>query len=86
METFKAILALGYRIDRPLPVLPIFDLIGDRGGVEDAEMFEVFNMGCGFCCVVREPDADAALEILSERHPGSSAIGRVTDHAGVVES
>src|SRR5947199_1904404 len=40
---------VGYRIDKPLPVLPIFDLIGDRGGVEDAEMFEVFNMGCGFC-------------------------------------
>src|SRR5207244_3312096 len=41
---------VGYRIDKPLPVLPIFDLIGDRGGVEDAEMYEVFNMGCGFCC------------------------------------
>ena len=43
---------LGYEIDDPLPVPPIFELIQERAGVPDAEMREIFNMGCGFCCVV----------------------------------
>src|SRR3954453_8451090 len=76
---------VGYRIDSPLPVLPIFELIADGAGVPDAEMWEVFNMGCGFCCVVPASDADAAVELLSERHRGAAVIGSVTDRAGVVE-
>ena len=43
---------VGYRIDRPLPVPRVFELIAERGAVEPAELYEVFNMGCGFCCVV----------------------------------
>ena len=46
---------VGFEIDSPLPVPPVFDLIAERGGVGKAEMYEVFNMGCGFCCVVPEP-------------------------------
>src|SRR3954468_19668021 len=34
---------VGYRIDRPLPVLPIFDLIAEGAGVPAEEMYEVFN-------------------------------------------
>ena len=49
---------MGYRIDAPLPVPPVFALIAERGGVEPAELYEVFNMGCGFCCVVPAADAD----------------------------
>ena len=40
---------VGYEIDDPLPVPPIFELIRERGDVSDEEMHEVFNMGCGFC-------------------------------------
>ena len=76
---------VGYRIDRPLPVLPIFDLIAARSGVEVAEMYEVFNMGCGFCCVVPSGQADAAVGLLSERHPGAAVIGEATARSGVVE-
>ena len=43
---------MGYRIDSPLPVPPVFDLIAARSGTGDDEMHEVFNMGCGFCVVV----------------------------------
>src|ERR687885_1289447 len=32
---------VGYRIDSPLPVPPVFDLIAQRGGVDHTEMFEV---------------------------------------------
>jgi phosphoribosylformylglycinamidine cyclo-ligase len=77
--------AVGYRIDSPLPRQPIFDLIAERGGVEEAELHEVFNLGCGFCCVVPWDDAEGAVELLSRRHPGTAVIGRATTAVGVVE-
>ncbi len=48
-------------------------------------MHEVFNMGCGFCCVVPSADAEEAVSILSDRHPGTAVIGEVTARAGEVE-
>jgi phosphoribosylformylglycinamidine cyclo-ligase len=69
----------GYEIDEPLPVPPIFELIAERGGVGDAEMHEVFNMGCGFCCIVAASDEDAALDLLRRHYPGAKRIGRSTD-------
>ena len=77
--------AVGYRIDSPLPVLPIFDLIAARSGSDPAEMHQVFNMGCGFCCVVPAADADAAVTLLSAHHPGAAVIGEATDRDGNVE-
>src|SRR6187551_267556 len=75
----------GYRIDSPLPVPPVFVHIAERGGVEDAELYEVFNMGCGFCVVVPRDDAEAALELLGRHHPGCAVIGQATTATGVVE-
>ncbi|HET9677343.1 MAG TPA: phosphoribosylformylglycinamidine cyclo-ligase [Solirubrobacterales bacterium] len=75
---------VGYEIDAPLPVLPIFDLIQERGEVSDEEMSEVFNMGCGFCVVVPAADEAAALEQLSAHYPGAKRIGRVTGAVGEV--
>jgi phosphoribosylformylglycinamidine cyclo-ligase len=77
--------ATGYRIDHPLPVPLVIRLIAERAGAEDAELYEVFNMGCGFCCVVAPSDADAAVALLARHHPGSAVIGRATEAAGVVE-
>jgi phosphoribosylformylglycinamidine cyclo-ligase len=71
----------GYRIDAPLPVPPI----AERGGVEDAELYEVFNMGCGFCVVVPREHTDAAIRMLEQQHPGTAAIGQATTATGVVE-
>ena len=76
---------VGYRIDTPLPRQAIFDLIASRAAVEEAELNEVFNLGCGFCCVVPAGQADDALRMLGEHHPGAAVIGEVTDVAGVVE-
>src|SRR5215211_6778180 len=76
---------VGFKIDQPLPAPPIFELIASRGRVEPAELYEVFNMGCGFCCVVPWEDAEPAVELLAARHPGSAVIGRATSAAGVVE-
>jgi phosphoribosylformylglycinamidine cyclo-ligase len=76
---------VGYEIDSPLPVQPIFELIAERGAVEPAELYEVYNMGCGFCCVVPPAEAERAVELLKAHHPGTSVIGRATASAGVVE-
>jgi phosphoribosylformylglycinamidine cyclo-ligase len=68
-------LGAGFEITDPLPVPPVFGLVQQLGDVETAEMWEVFNMGCGFVAVVPEADADAATAILAARHPGARRIG-----------
>jgi phosphoribosylformylglycinamidine cyclo-ligase len=67
---------VGYEIDAPLPVPPIFALIQEHGGVSDEEMYDVFNMGCGFCVVVPPGDESAALGLLQAHYPGAQRIGR----------
>jgi phosphoribosylformylglycinamidine cyclo-ligase len=69
----------GYEISDPLPVPPVFGLVQQLGAVGEAEMWEVFNMGCGLVAIVPEADADAATEILAARHPGARRIGTTTD-------
>ena len=76
---------VGYRIDAPFPVPPVFELIASRSGTDPGEMHEVFNMGCGFACVVPPGDADTAVSVLSQSHPGTSPIGQATADAGRVE-
>jgi phosphoribosylformylglycinamidine cyclo-ligase len=70
---------VGYEISNPLPVPPIFTLIQERSGTPDDEMHEVFNMGCGFCCVVAAGDESAALELLRRPYPAAQTIGRAVD-------
>ena len=72
---------IGFEITDPLPVPPVFDLIAELGRVSVVEMWEVFNMGCGFCAVVPAERAGEAVQLLARRHPGSAAIGHVTDRA-----
>jgi phosphoribosylformylglycinamidine cyclo-ligase len=76
---------VGYRIESPLPVPAVFELIAERGGIEAPELYEVFNMGCGFCCVVPVADAERTVELLAPRHPGTAPIGRTTTASGIVE-
>ena len=73
-----------YEISDPLPPHPIFELIQERAGVPDDEMYEVFNMGCGFCCVVPAADEDAALEVLRGHYPDARRIGTVAAGARTV--
>jgi len=75
----------GYAIEEPLPVLPVFDLVARLGEVEAAEMWEVFNMGCGMVCVVPEEHGDEAARLLAGHHEGARRIGTVTDRAGQVD-
>ncbi len=67
---------VAYQVDEPLPVPPIFSLIQERSGASDEEMHEVFNMGCGFCCVVPRDSEAPALDLLRRHYPGAKRIGR----------
>jgi phosphoribosylformylglycinamidine cyclo-ligase len=75
---------VGFAIEAPLPVPGIFALVQRLGGVSDREMWDVFNMGCGFVCVVPEARAVDAVALLDAHHPGTARIGTVTADAGVV--
>jgi phosphoribosylformylglycinamidine cyclo-ligase len=66
---------VGYEIDDPLPAPPIFELIRSRSGTSEEEMHEVFNMGCGFCCIVAAADERPALDLLRRHYPGAQRIG-----------
>ena len=75
---------VGYEITAPLPVTPVFELIAELGDVAPHEMWEVFNMGCGFCAIVSAADAGPSVQLLAGHHPGTEVIGEVTRRAGVV--
>ena len=78
--------AVGWAIESPLPVPPVFDLIREHGGVPEAELWDVFNMGCGFVAVVPEAVADEAVALLAAHHPGTARIGTVTAEAAAVRT
>jgi phosphoribosylformylglycinamidine cyclo-ligase len=75
---------IGYEISAPLAPPPIFGLIAARGEIPTPEMWEVFNMGCGFCAIVPTEHADAAVALLEAHHSGTAVIGRLTADAGVI--
>jgi phosphoribosylformylglycinamidine cyclo-ligase len=76
---------VGFQIDDPLPPQPIFALIQERAGVSEEEMYDVFNMGCGFCVVVPDADQDAALALLRASYPEAKRIGRASAGARTVQ-
>jgi phosphoribosylformylglycinamidine cyclo-ligase len=55
-----------YRIDYLPEPQPIFRLVQEKGGVSDAEMYQTFNMGIGFCVIVARDDAELAMQTLRD--------------------
>src|SRR5215831_13371073 len=70
---------VGFELDALIEPHPIFPLIQRHAQVDDSEMFEVFNMGIGFCYVVEEASAERVLAILR-------AHGRVAQRIGTAVS
>ena len=75
---------VGFAIEAPLPEPPVFGLVREHGAVPEAEMWSVFNMGCGFVAIVPETAVDEAVALLAAHHPGAARIGTVTGDAGRV--
>jgi phosphoribosylformylglycinamidine cyclo-ligase len=73
---------LGFTISDPLPVPGICRLVAEVGDVPAVEMWDVFNMGCGFVALVPEERAGDAAALLGAFHPGTAQIGVVTGDGG----
>ncbi len=67
---------VGFIIDQLIEPHPIFSLIQRYADVPDGEMFEVFNMGIGFCYVVDPADANLTMSILKKHGREVKQIGR----------
>ena len=76
----------GAKIEKKaIKVLPIFDLIKEKGGISERDMFNTFNMGVGMSIVVDKKDADLALKILKENDENAYIIGEtVKSDDGVI--
>lgn len=57
-------------------VPPVFKLLQEWGGVDEAEMARTFNMGIGFCLVVA---VDAVADIIHLLGSGAQVIGRIEE-------
>jgi phosphoribosylformylglycinamidine cyclo-ligase len=68
---------VGFVIDRLIQPQPIFGLIQRLTDVPDSEMFEVFNMGVGFCYVVTPAAVELTLSILKKHGREAQRIGHV---------
>lgn len=66
-----------YIIDNLPEPLPIFKAI-QATGIEDKEMYHVFNMGIGFAVILDEKYKDQALEILNKYHD-TYVIGKIQE-------
>lgn len=65
------------------PVPRIFDVIQEAGGVADAEMGRVFNLGLGMLAVVPSEDAGGAVPALRAAGHDAFVVGEVVPAAGV---
>ncbi|MCV4234400.1 phosphoribosylformylglycinamidine cyclo-ligase [Virgibacillus sp. LDC1] len=66
------------------PILPIFKLMQEKGSISNKDMFTTFNMGIGMVLVVKEQDADGALQYLRSAGEEAYVIGRVTEGERIV--
>ena len=63
-------------------VLPIFQLITERGGVPEAELYQVFNMGIGMVAIVSANKVDAILKLIRTQKHKAWLIGEVVRGKG----
>ncbi len=68
---------VGFVIDHLPEPPPIFSLLQKRGNVIDEEMYRVYNMGIGFCVILPEQEAEAAIEIAMRHNVDAFRIGYV---------
>ncbi len=65
-------------------VPPVFRFLQKRGGIDEAEMWRVFNMGVGYVLAVRPHFADAVKHKLERQGETVTVLGRVTQGTGKV--
>lgn len=70
---------VGFVIDSLPATPPLFSLIQDITKSNAMEMFHVFNMGIGFCVVVKQNFEDEVIKIIEHHGKSAQRIGYVTD-------
>lgn len=63
----------------------VFDLIQEKGQIDEAEMRVVFNMGIGYTLIVRPTFADAVVRRLEKSGEQVHVIGKITKGSGKVK-
>jgi len=63
-------------------MLPIFKMIKAKGGVPEAELYQVFNMGIGMVAIVSADKADTVLKFIRARKHKAWLIGEVVKGKG----
>jgi phosphoribosylformylglycinamidine cyclo-ligase len=63
-------------------LLPIFRWISEKGGVPEAELYQVFNMGIGMVAIVAAAKANAVLRFIETQHHRAWIIGEVVKGRG----
>ncbi|MDQ6422539.1 phosphoribosylformylglycinamidine cyclo-ligase [Paenibacillus sp. LHD-117] len=66
------------------PILPIFQLMQDKGAISNRDMFTTFNMGIGLVIVVPADQAETALRISEKLGEQAYRIGTVTEGSRIV--
>ena len=63
-------------------MLPIFQIIEQKSGVPDDELYQVFNMGIGMVSLVAADKADAVLKFIKSQQHKAWVIGEVVKGKG----
>ena len=63
-------------------MLPIFQIIAEKSGVPDAELYQVFNMGIGMVAIVSATKAEAVLKFICAQKHEAWLIGEVVKGKG----
>ncbi|MBL8991132.1 MAG: phosphoribosylformylglycinamidine cyclo-ligase, partial [Phycisphaerae bacterium] len=72
-------------IDREAwPVPPVFRFLQKHGRIDEEEMRRVFNMGIGYCLIVRPSFAESVKEQLEKLGERVHTIGRIAKGTGQV--
>jgi phosphoribosylformylglycinamidine cyclo-ligase len=66
---------VGYALDALPAPPPVFGLLQRLGAVSDEEMYQVYNMGVGFCVVLPASEADRALALLADLGVQAAPLG-----------
>lgn len=68
------------------PILPIFNLLQEKGDIPEHDMFNTFNMGIGMAMIVSPEDVEKTISILKESGVDAYQIGVMEegDHSVVI--
>lgn len=71
---------LGMKINKNSYEVPeVFRYLQEKGGIDEEEMYNIFNMGVGMALVVNKEDVDKALSLLEN----GFVLGEVVNESGI---